>query len=135
MILESTQQVQCDAGLWKQSVPEMQWEKWIDAAKCCNKMVLECAYGAFSSIPTVRVGWCLLEIHLLWPHEFFASFGAFVVESLDLWFMAKAHQFGVQCFACCDDAGCCPARHWLGKNGIAVIVVEDCEIFVAVPGW
>lgn len=94
-------------------------------------MAEECGDNdSFSGIATVDVGRCHLVIHFLRMHEIFECVETFIIEFLKLWFEAWVNRFVCNK----DDDGSTPG-HGYCENGIAVIAVEDHQVFVAVAGW
>jgi hypothetical protein len=56
----------------------------VGTAQCRNEVILEGANRAFGGVASVDAGWDELIIYAFAGHELLESFGAFVIESLEL---------------------------------------------------
>jgi hypothetical protein len=65
-----------------------------------------------------------LEIHLLCLEKIFEMAGGFIVEFLKLWLEAPFGEEGVHSSICFRMLQARTGRHRLGKDGVAVVVIN-----------
>ena len=65
------------------TIPQVEREVFVDAAKASNEVILEGADGAFGGIAAVDAWWGELKVNYFFAEELFQSFGAFIVETLE----------------------------------------------------
>ena len=76
-----SQEVQCEFGVWKKLVPEVNWEVAVGAGKDGNEMRFEVFDGYLCNIPTMSVRWDEFEL-ACFADEFHHAVGALVVEDV-----------------------------------------------------
>ena len=64
----ASHEVESYESLRQEFVPKMKWEVFVNAAETGDEMVFEGANGSFSSVATMDVGRCKLEVHILVFH-------------------------------------------------------------------
>ena len=115
-------------------VPEMEGKVWVAGAKAGNKMVFEGADSTFGCVAAMHVGRSELIVDALLLKKLLEDGGALVIESgqarLKAGSLEAAEYVGVRC----EDGGSRSIFHGHGVDGIAIVVVEDKNIFVAVAG-
>ena len=106
----------------------------VGRAEACDEVVLERSDRAFGGVATMNVWRNKLEVDVLAFHVGLEGRGSFVVETLELRFEAAGGEECVGSFVCGEDFGACFVFHWLDVYVIAVILVEDEHVAVAVGG-
>ena len=99
-----------------------------------HEVVLEGTYRAFGGVATVHVWGNQLEVNVLADHVAFESGGCLVVESLKLGSEATGAEKIVGAFVGGEDFGASLRFHGLDVDEVAVIVVDDQHVAVAVGG-
>ena len=95
-------------------------------------MVLPTLDGSFGCVAAVAVWGYALEIDVVFFECFFEIVGTFVIEDVESGSVAVGLEFGVQgCPGFGEFAGLA-SFEWLGKDGIAVVVVENHYVVIAV---
>ena len=112
----------------------MKWEVGVSRAETGDKMVFENADGAFCLVASVGMWWYELVVNLLFREEFFEKGRCFVVEALQLWAEAARSEDGVNAFEGGEVVGGGSGSHGLREYHIAVVVVDDEDVVVAVAG-
>lgn len=112
----------------------MQREVSVKTAESGDEMVLECANGSFSRIPSVHVGWNQLVINIFVLHVLFEDGGCFIVKALEKGAQASSTQPLVALLVGCKDVSGRPSLHGDRHDEIAVIVVDDHDVVVASAG-
>lgn len=97
-------------------------------------MIFEDADCAFCLVASVYLGWDELEVAPVAGDEVFEEGGCFVVKALELRSEATRSESGVDPFVGCYVFGCGTRFHWLGKNHVAVVVIDDKDVGVAGAG-
>jgi hypothetical protein len=69
--------------LWHKTIPQVEREVFVNAAKASNEMILEGADGSFGGIAAVDSGWGKLKINNFFAEELFQRFRAFIVKPLE----------------------------------------------------
>ena len=112
----------------------MKWEVGVGGAETGDEMVFENADGAFCLIASVGMWWYELVVNLVFREEIFEKVGCFVVEALQLWSEAALSEGGVNAFEGGEVVGGGTGLHGLCENHVAVVVVDDEDVVVAVAG-
>ena len=81
----------------------MQGEVSVKTAESGDEVVLECANGSFSRIPSVHVGWSQLVINIFVLHVLFEDGGCFIVKALEEGAQASSTQPIVALLVGCKD--------------------------------
>ena len=66
------------------TIPQVEREVFVDAAETSNEVIFERADGAFGGIAAVDSWWGKLKVNFFFAEELFQSFGAFIVEALEV---------------------------------------------------
>jgi hypothetical protein len=103
----------------------MQWEVLVDTAEASNEVVFERTDGSFSGIAAMDARWGKLKVDVLLVEVLFEGFSAFVVEALESWVKAGHEEGGMKSLESSQDGGTSAIFNGFGKDGIAVIVVEE----------
>ena len=103
----------------------MEGEVGVCAAEGCNKVVLEGADGALSSVATVDVGRRELVVNIVVGEEVAEVDAGLVVKALELWKKAAFGEEGVNRFVGSDDGRRFTIWKGLSNDGIAVVVVHN----------
>jgi hypothetical protein len=74
--------------------------------------------------------WDALEINVVFLECLFKFIGALIVKDMEVWGVAMGLQFGVQLGPASGELGGLACLEGLGKDGVAIIVVEDHDIVV-----
>ena len=98
-------------------------------------MVLKGLDGPFGCIAAMDCGWCLLEFDILVVDMVLEEAGAFIVKHVELDGEASTYESIVHCCKGLEVGLCCSVDHRFSMNRVAVIVVEDEEVVVALAGW
>ena len=109
----------------------MEWKVWVHTAESCHKVILPSANGFFGGIGAVEVWWDQLVVHALGVHEFFEAGRALVVKLLEDGFEAPIGEQGVELGVGSDKLMFATGLEGLGEDVVAVIVVDDHDVFVA----
>ena len=112
----------------------MQREVLVDAAQTSDEVVLKSANRALGRIATMDVGRHELKIDVFGAEEFLEDRRALIVEALELGAKASFAKLGVDGLECREDGLGGPCFHWFGKDAIAVVVVKDKQVVVAIAG-
>jgi hypothetical protein len=128
----ATEKIESEEGLGEETIPQMEGEVLINAAQAGDEVIFERTDGAFSSIASVHARRGELEVDLFVTQELFEGGGTFVVEALELGAKAGGAEALVEGFVASKDGGGSAAGDGLRQDAIAVVVVEDNHIIIAV---
>jgi len=106
----------------------------VDTAKSCNEVVLKSADTTFGCIAAVDVWGYKLVVDRFCLHKVLEDFGAFVIEALELGAMACFDEHGMERFVGFENAFSSARCHGFGNDSVAVVIVEDHDVVVAVTG-
>ena len=113
----------------------MKGEFFVDTAQAGDEMVFEGSDGAFGSIAAMDARWGELEVDRLVPQELLEGDGAFVVEALELGAKAGSAEALVEGLEASEDGRGMAARDGFSKDAIAVVVVDDNQVVIAIARW
>jgi hypothetical protein len=128
----ATEEIEGEKSLGEETIPEMEREVLVDAAKAGNEMIFERTDGAFGSIAAVNTRGGKLEIDGLVTKKLLEGGRAFVVKALELGAKASRAEAMVEGLVAGEDRSGGAAGYRLGKDAVAVVVVEYNHIIVAV---
>ena len=117
------------------TIPKVEGEIFVNAAKSSNEVILEGADGAFGGIAAVDSGRGELKVNFFFAEELFQGFGAFIVETLEERTQTGGAQFGMDGLKSGKDGGACAVFDGFGEDAVAVVVIDDYQIVVASAGW
>ena len=118
----------------QEAAPACEWEGWVHAAESCDEVVFECLYGPFGSVAAMDVGGNQLVLGIGVVDEVLELLGGFIVESMESWFEAAATQVLVQFLVGSCDLRSMSAFEGFNENGIAVIIVRNHHVLIAIEG-
>jgi hypothetical protein len=130
----ATEEVESQQCLGQEAIPQVHGKFFVQATEPCDEVILERADGAFRGIATMDARRNKLEVDGFFDKKFFQCDGALVVESLELGTEAGGGEGGMELLVAGEDDGAGAVPEGLGEDGVAVVVVEDKQIIVAVAG-
>jgi len=110
----------------------VEWEFGVKTTETGDKMILVGADGTFGGVASMASRGCKLEINIVGPHEGLEQFGTFVVQALELRTEACVAEFRVHGFVCNKEGLGSTCLEWFGKNVIAVIIIHNHQVVVAI---
>jgi hypothetical protein len=125
------EEVQSEKRLREQPVPKVERKVWVGAAQPSDEMVFEGADGTFGCIRAVVVRRYQLIVDMICGHLLEESSGGFVVQSNVLRGEATGAEGIEDSFVGGGAVGAGAGLHGLGKDGVAVVVVDDQDIVAA----
>lgn len=97
-------------------------------------MIFECADASFSGIAAMHSRRHQLVVNLGINQVIFEEGGTFVVESMESRCVASTEEAFVDMLEGCENAFGGAIFEWLGKNVIAVVVIEHHDVVIAMGG-
>jgi hypothetical protein len=76
-----------------------------------------------------------LEVNVLLVEVLLGGSSAFVVEALEVWVEASSEEGGMELLVSSQDGGASAIFDGFGKDGIAVVVVDEQQVVVAMTRW
>jgi hypothetical protein len=113
----------------------MEGEVLVNATQSSNKVIFEGLDGTFSGIVVMDSGQCKLGVNVFLAQKLFQGFSTFIVKALEVGLKAGGTQFGMEIFVASKDGGASTIFDGSGKNVVAVIVIANEQIIVAMAGW
>lgn len=110
----------------------MEGEVLINAAQAGDEVIFERPDGAFSSIASVHARRGELEVDLFVAKELLEGGGTFVVEALELGAKTGGAESMVEGLVASKDGRGGAIGDGLSQNAVAVVVIEDNHIVIAV---
>ena len=127
--------VECECSLWKEAVPEVEWELWISAAETSDEVVLKGLDGTFGRIASVDSCRCFLECYVLIVDVVFEEGTAFVIKHVEFGGKTSTDENVMYSGEGFNVVGRGSIEHWMSVDGVAVIMIEDEDVVVALTGW
>lgn len=112
----------------------MEWKVFVDTTKAGNEVILPGADGAFGSIAAVQAGNNELVVDVLLGQVEFEFCGAFIVKSVVGWAEASSAHAAMNFLESSLDALSCTVLEGHGEDGVAVPIVANHLVIVALAG-
>lgn len=112
----------------------MEREVGISAAESSNEMILECSDGSFGSIALVAVWRDQLVVNVIVSEESLELLGGFIVHLVEDGFLASFFEQVDEVSVGSDGFTVLSALHGFTKDDVAVIGIQDKDVFVASAG-
>lgn len=113
----------------------MEWEVAISGAEHSDEMVFEGANGTFSCVAAMVIRWSELKIDVVLGKVVFEKFGALVVQTLELRCQSGGLELVANLFEGRDDVFGFAGSKGFCEYAVAVVVVGDKDVLVAIAGW
>ncbi len=118
----------------EESIPFSKGELGVYSAKNGDKMVFERANGTFGGIGAVFFRRDTLKGYLVADEGVFEILGTFIVQDVQVDWMALNTKFFVDGFPGITNAGCLPVGKSNSVDRVGVLVVEDKDVVISTTG-
>ena len=112
----------------------MEGEVRVGATDAGNEVVLECANRSLGRVAAVHARGRQLEINFFGEHELFEDCREFIVKSVQFGAKASSDKFGMGDGEGSQNGFGGAIRDGFGMNGVAIEIVEDKQVVVALAG-
>jgi hypothetical protein len=129
-----SKKIQRDFHLWKESVPQVQWEGGVNRGDPGHKVFLERPDGAFRGVAAMKVRRHQLVSDIIDGEEVLQSGGCLVVESLELWLEPLDCELLLNAVICVDPFRGGPRFHGDESNLVEIKDIADHHIRVSFAG-
>lgn len=126
--------IECQCNLGQETVPFGQRKIGVDIAQSGDEMILVGADGSFSGIGSMLFRGNTLEGDVVLGEGSFEFLGTFVVEDMQVRWMALLDKFQMGGLPSSTDTGSLAIGNGNGMNGVGILMIENKNVLVAAAG-